>query len=82
MFEKCLNPDCGLPFDYREGRLIRFSSADAESLTEQPTVEHFWLCGECSERYVFPHEREAGMKIRLRVEEPQETAVRALAATV
>jgi len=81
VFEKCSNPDCGLPFDYREGRLIRFSSADAESLTEQPTVEHFWLCGECSERYVFVHERGVGMKIRLRTAKSRETAAHSLAAT-
>jgi hypothetical protein len=81
MFERCFNPDCGLPFDYREGRPIRVSSADAKSPAERPSIEHFWLCGKCSERYVFPHEREAGMKIRLRVEEPQETALQALAAT-
>ena len=82
MFERCLNPDCGLPFDYREGRLIRVPPAGPKSPSERSIIEHFWLCGKCSERYVFPHEREAGMKIKLRVEEPQETAVRALAATV
>ena len=82
MFESCLNPDCGLPFDYQEGRLIRVSSADPKSPSERLSIEHFWLCGKCSGRYVFPHERETGNKIRLRVEEPQETAVQALAATV
>ena len=82
MFERCFNPDCSLPFDYREGRLIRVSSTDAKPPAERPSIEHLWLCGRCSERFVFPHEREVGMKIRLRVEEPHETAVRALAATV
>jgi hypothetical protein len=43
-------------------------------------VEHFWLCGNCTERYVFAHECQAGMKIRLRVTESQETAARSLAA--
>jgi hypothetical protein len=81
MFEKCLNPDCGLPFDYREGRLIRICSTDANSAAEHHCVEHFWLCGKCSERFVFAHERGAGMKIRLRVPESQETAARSLAAT-
>ncbi len=81
MFEKCLNPDCGLPFDYREGRLIRFSSADAKSPAEQCSVEHLWLCGECSKRYVFAHERGAGMKIRLRAAKCRETAARSFAAT-
>jgi hypothetical protein len=82
MFERCFNPDCGLPFDYREGRLIRVSSAEPKSPSERPSIKHFWLCGKCSGLYVFPHEREAGIKIRLSVEEPQETAVLALAATV
>src|SRR5580704_11448130 len=82
MFERCLNPDCGLPFDYREGRLVRVSSGDPKSPAEPPRIEHLWLCGKCSERYVFPHERGAGMKIRLRVEESRETAVRNSAATV
>jgi len=41
MFEKCLNPDCDLPFDYREGRLIRFCSTKAKSPAERHRVEHF-----------------------------------------
>jgi hypothetical protein len=81
MFERCLNPDCGLPFDHREGRLVRVSSPGTKSPAGPTRIEHFWLCGKCSERYVFPHEREAGMKIRLRVEESQETEVRDSAAT-
>jgi hypothetical protein len=81
MFEKCSNPDCGLPFDYREGRLIRFCSTDVKSPPEHHRVEHFWLCGKCSERYAFAHECGAGMKIRLRVTELQETAARSLTAT-
>jgi hypothetical protein len=74
MFEKCSNPDCGLPFDYRKGRLIRFCSTDAMSPAGPHCVEHFWLCGKCSERYVFAHERGVGMKIRLRVAEFRKTA--------
>ena len=81
MFEKCSNPDCDLPFDYREGRLIRSFSADAKPPAEQPGVEHFWLCRKCSERYVFAHERRASMKIRLHVTKSRETAARSLAAT-
>jgi hypothetical protein len=80
MFAKCLNPDCGLPFDYREGRLIRFCSPGPMSHVEHNYVEHFWLCGKCSELYVFAYERGAGMKIRLRVPESQETAPRTSAA--
>jgi hypothetical protein len=80
MFERCFNPDCRLPFNYREGRLIRFCPTDSGSRAEHPGVEHFWLCGKCSKRYVFVHQG-AGVKIKLRVEESQETAVRTSAAT-
>ena len=66
MLEKCSNPDCDLPFDYRKGRLIRFSSPHPKSHAEHYYVEHFWLCGKCSERYVLAYERGAGMKIGLR----------------
>jgi hypothetical protein len=66
MLEKCSNPDCDLPFDYREGRLIRFCPTDTKSLGQHRCVEHYWLCGKCSERYVFAYERGAGMKIELR----------------
>src|ERR1700730_7759767 len=76
MFERCLNPDCGLPFDYREGRLIRFCPTEAQSPAEGHGVEHFWLCGKCSERYVFAHERGVAMRIRLRGTESQEIAAR------
>jgi len=81
VFEKCLNPECGLPFDYCEGRLIRFCSPHPKAHAEHYDVEHFWLCGKCSERYVFAYERGAGMKIRPRVAESQETAARTSAAT-
>jgi hypothetical protein len=36
MFEKRSNPDCGLPFDYREGRLIR--SAQQTHVFPGPTI--------------------------------------------
>jgi hypothetical protein len=66
MLEKCSNPDCDLPFDYREGRLVRFCPTDTKSPGQYRCVEHFWLCGKCSERYVLAYESGMGMKIRLR----------------
>jgi hypothetical protein len=81
MFEKCSNPNCGLPFDYREGRLIRFCSPDAKFPAEHQCVEHFWLCGKCSKLYVFEYKRGAGVKIRLRETEFQKASARSLAAT-
>jgi hypothetical protein len=82
MFMRCLNPDCGAPFDYREGRLIRFSKPplDDQLAIDQHRVEHYWLCGKCSNLYHFEYQPGAGMKIKLRVRETQETASRHLVA--
>lgn len=59
MLAKCSNADCGRPFDYRQGRLVRLcrSSLGSAPMAEQKTViEHFWLCGNCSGRYQIRHE--------------------------
>ena len=74
MFAKCSNPQCGAPFDYREGQLIRFckSLLDDQSPADQHRVEHFWLCGSCSRLYVFEYRLAEGMKIKLRAREPRE----------
>jgi hypothetical protein len=76
MFAKCSNHDCEVPFDYREGRLVRSwkPSFDGQSPAHQHRVEHFWLCGSCSDLYVFEYERGAGMSIKLRVRELRERA--------
>ena len=69
MFTKCSNPDCRLPFNHREGRLLRFRKPplDGEMSTDEQSVEHYWLCKKCSALYEFNYEGEAGMKIKLRV---------------
>ena len=74
MFAKCSNPQCEAAFDYREGQLIGFNKSplDTRSSPDQHRVEHFWLCGICSKLYVFEHKLGVGMKIKLRVREPQE----------
>ena len=71
MFIRCLNPDCGLPFDHRKGRLIRFCRPAFENglPTNQKIVEHYWLCEKCSKRYVFDYGRENGMGIKPRAAE-------------
>ncbi len=53
MVTHCSNPDCGKPLHYlREGRIFLFEVA-APSVEGQPTeitrMEHFWLCGPCSQ---------------------------------
>ena len=53
MFARCANPDCGAPFNYRQGQLFRFLQRDplTQALTSTDSVRHLWLCKTCSELY-------------------------------
>jgi hypothetical protein len=66
MITKCCNPECEEPFDYREGRLIRFSRAmsGGEHAENRQWIEHFWLCGKCSGIYVF--ECNSGISVNIK----------------
>ena len=49
MVNKCANPTCGKPLHYlREGRVFVFD-ADSGSDRAIHRMEHYWLCGACSE---------------------------------
>ena len=55
MVEKCANPECSKPFYYGQGRLY-FSPkplAGKSPPANSHGVEHFWLCGPCSESFTF-----------------------------
>lgn len=71
MFMKCCNPRCEVPFDYREGRLARFSEAitSADTLEAQVGIQHFWLCAKCAEIYVFEHHVGRSVRIKARLAE-------------
>ncbi len=53
MVSNCANPKCGKPLHYlREGRIFVFEvSAGGIDANGKRTrrLEHFWLCGECSQ---------------------------------
>ena len=57
MLSKCANPDCNTTLQYlREGKVFKVESgSDAPFLVDQAKsvrrVEHFWLCGPCSESW-------------------------------
>ena len=49
MVNNCANPQCAKPLHYlRDGRIFVF---DAESESDKPIhrMEHYWLCGACSQ---------------------------------
>lgn len=77
MLAKCSNPGCQAPFDYREGRLMRFSETQS---TDQPAeakrlIRHFWLCGKCSALYMLECDLEMTLKLKLRHEEPAKNSL-------
>jgi hypothetical protein len=71
MLIKCCNPKCEAPFDYREGRLIRFSRtlSSGQPAENQRLIEHFWLCGKCAGLYVFEYQSGISVKIKPRHQE-------------
>jgi len=74
MFIKCCNPECQAPFDHRHGRLVRFSTSPAEGKpsTNQPSIQHFWLCGKCAGIFIFEFESGLSVRIKPRDEESSE----------
>lgn len=73
MLSKCANPDCTTTLHYlREGKVFKVESdSDLQLVSGQKkpvrTVEHFWLCGPCSERLTLINDKDAGVRI---VEKP------------
>jgi len=62
MLTKCANADCGAPFDYREGRLVRQQPRSANKGTPSGgPVLHFWLCSKCAESYELDYSAVAGI---------------------
>jgi hypothetical protein len=66
-FSKCANPQCSSLFHYQEGRLYRFhrSHKDPEPPPNTHSVEHFWLCKECSESYTLEYKADRCALIKL-----------------
>jgi hypothetical protein len=65
MITKCFNPACQTSFDYRAGRLVRFSRNTSNNNYEDSRqyIEHFWLCGTCADLFTFGCEE--GMPVSL-----------------
>ena len=70
MFSKCANPSCEAEFDYREGRFFRFHKRplDDGQPANAHSVQHFWLCGNCSDIYHLEDAQGGGVLIRLNFE--------------
>jgi hypothetical protein len=79
MVNHCANPHCCKPLHYlREGRIYVFEVGGAPGLDGERSarrLEHFWLCGSCSESFSLEHSVELGIRIA-----PRGTRGRGMAA--
>ena len=84
MLAKCANPSCSTPLVYlREGKIFMVESPqpkfDVLSDVAKPKplnrVEHFWLCGQCSNEMTITYDRQRGVELSVyRVSKPEEIA--------
>jgi hypothetical protein len=59
MVKNCANPQCAKPLHYlREGRIFVFDAVESEGGESMHRMEHFWLCGTCSETMVLERTRQ------------------------
>jgi hypothetical protein len=65
MLSKCANPSCSTPFVYlRDGKIfLRKHMADSSGSTEASRLEHFWLCGPCSEDFTLVYDPARGAQL-------------------
>lgn len=71
MVNHCANPQCRRPLHYlRDGRVYVFNMSKPIAIGDQTRarMEHFWLCGTCSERYVLVQARDRSVGIITRLE--------------
>jgi uncharacterized protein YcsI (UPF0317 family) len=80
MINQCANPSCGKPLHYlREGRIFVFDLPDPH--TPVPAaggrarrLQHFWLCGICSETMVMEQTGEMQIRVAVKSRKLQEEA--------
>jgi hypothetical protein len=61
MVSQCVNPQCGKPLHYlRDGKVFLLEVQTDQRDTAR--MEHFWLCGECSAKFVV---RQAGSRVEV-----------------
>ena len=72
MVNQCANPSCCKPLHYlREGRIFVFDLPDPNapvsiSGERARRLQHFWLCGPCSEAMVLEQTSESHIRVALK----------------
>lgn len=62
---KYTNPDCSAAFDYRLGRIFRFTQWCPNQRTASTELERFWLCERCELRYEVRYKSGSGLLVSL-----------------
>ena len=80
MVNQCANSGCGKPLHYlREGRIFVFDLPDPNP--PKPAaggrarrLQHFWLCGSCSETMVMEQTNEMQIRVAIKTQKVADTA--------
>lgn len=83
MVNHCANPECSKPLHYlREGEIFAFEVFDKTLNNGASTrrVEHYWLCGECSQKLLLQRTQEEGLQLVARKRARQVSRLSALAS--
>ncbi len=71
MISRCANPVCLAKFDHRKGQLFRFPMRAKDRPANTHSVQHFWLCADCSKSYSLEYIENHGVALRPRAEGPR-----------
>ena len=83
MVNHCANPECSKPLHYlREGEIFAFEVFEKTSSNSASTrrVEHYWLCGECSQKLLLQRTQDAELKLIPRKHTQNVRPLRAIAS--
>jgi uncharacterized protein YcsI (UPF0317 family) len=84
MVNHCANPKCCKPLHYlRDGRIFVFDLPDPNSQVpaggRARRLQHFWLCGSCSETMVMKQTSETQIRVARKLSKDPDSPYSALA---
>ncbi len=90
MLAKCANPSCSTPLVYlREGKIFMVETVQSQTGTDgtilirskaSNRVEHFWLCGPCSQEMTLIYDRQRGVEVVKKITSKMPQSFRAAAS--
>lgn len=86
MLSKCANPSCDTPLHYlRDGKVFQVEMMGRPVPIDQRRalrrVEHFWLCGRCSESQTLTYDHTNGVRVLPKSQLTSQPLIRRAAAS-